>query len=40
MAGDWDDSLKMLVNDNSQDFVTWLFRGAPEKIIKAGATHA
>jgi hypothetical protein len=28
MAGDWDDSLKMLVNDNSQDFVTWLFKGA------------
>jgi hypothetical protein len=32
----------MLVNDNSQDFVTWLFRGAPEKNYKtkAGATHA
>jgi predicted transposase YdaD len=28
MAGDWDDSLKMLVNDNAQDFVTWLFKGA------------
>ena len=28
MVGDWDDSLKMLINDNSQDFVTWLFEGA------------
>ena len=28
MAGEWDDSLKMLINDNSQDFVTWLFEGA------------
>ncbi|HEX6556954.1 MAG TPA: hypothetical protein VF026_29600 [Ktedonobacteraceae bacterium] len=28
MAREWDDSLKMLINDNSQDFVTWLFSGA------------
>jgi predicted transposase YdaD len=28
MAREWDDSLKMLIHDNSQDFVTWLFSGA------------
>src|SRR5713226_1073913 len=28
MPGDWDDGLKMLINDNAQDFVAWLFKGA------------
>jgi len=23
MVREWDDSLKMLINNNSQDFVTW-----------------
>jgi predicted transposase/invertase (TIGR01784 family) len=28
MSGEWDDSLKMLLNENVQDFVSWLFDGA------------
>ena len=37
MAGDWDDSLKMLVNDNSQDFVTWLF--VSHDTVGLGSAH-
>ena len=28
MPGDWDDSLKMFIGENAQDFVSWLFEGA------------
>ena len=28
MSGPWDDGLKMLINDNPQAFVNWLFEGA------------
>jgi predicted transposase YdaD len=28
MSGSWDDSLKLLINDNPQAFVNWLFEGA------------
>ena len=26
--GDWDDSLKVFINDNAQDFATWILKGA------------
>src|SRR5579872_1717202 len=32
MSGPWDDGLKMLINDNPQAFVNWLFDGA--KVLK------
>lgn len=28
MPGPWDDSLKMFISENPQDFVSWLFKGA------------
>ena len=35
MPGDWDDSLKMFIGENAQDFVSWLFEGAEatEKLL-------
>ena len=28
MPGQWDDSLKMFISENPQDFASWLFEGA------------